>query len=112
MTAPDERWSGLVIAPARPRSGSGAGLAFEMRMLAGGGLGLPVFSSVAGLVGVLGRYQPWVCVPLAVAEEAVRQAGAGRVVLDPGADSSAWRWSEAGLEGLGVAAAGQGGTPW
>lgn len=111
---PDERSRRLVIAPARPGAGERGGeLAFELRQLADGRVALPVFSTVAELVRMLGRYQPWVCVPLGTAEEAISRAGAvGLVVLDPGVDSRAWRWSPAGLERLRPPTAGRGEKPW
>jgi hypothetical protein len=110
---PEERSRRLVIAPARPDAGErGEGLAFEMRQLADGRVALPVFSTVAELVRVLGRYQPWVCVPLGTVEEAVSRAGAGLIVLDPGVDSRAWRWSPANLERLSLPTAGRGEEPW
>jgi hypothetical protein len=84
-------------------------LAFELRRLADGRVALPVFSTVAELVRVLGRYQPWVCVPLGTAEEAISRAGASLMVLDPGVDSRAWRWSPASLERLSLPTAGRGG---
>jgi hypothetical protein len=57
-------------------------LAFELQRLADGRVALPVFSTVAELVHVLGRYQPWVCVPLGTVEEAISRA-TGHVMLDP-----------------------------
>jgi SseB protein N-terminal domain len=107
---PDERSRRLVIAPARPGAdGRNGELAFELRQLADGRVALPVFSTVAELVRVLGRYQPWVCVPLGTVEEAISRAGVSLMVLDPGVDSRAWRWSPASLERLRPPAAGRGG---
>ena len=110
ITGPSgERSRRLVIAPARSGADERGGeLAFELRRLADGRVALPVFSTVAELVRVLGRYQPWVCVPLGTVEEAVSRA-AGHVVLDPGVDSRAWRWSPASLEKLDPPTAGRGG---
>jgi SseB protein N-terminal domain len=107
---PDERSRRLVIAPARPGAGERGGkLAFELRQLADGRVALPVFSTVAELVRVLGRYQPWVCVPLGTAEEAISRAGISLMVLDPDVDSRARRWTPAGLERLRPPTAGRGG---
>jgi hypothetical protein len=107
---PDERSRRLVIAPARPGAGGRGGeLAFELRQLADGSVALPVFSTVAELVRVLGRYQPWVCVPLGTVEEAISQAGVSLMVLDPDVDSRAWRWSAASLERLSPPTAERGG---
>jgi hypothetical protein len=106
---PEERSRRLVIAPARPGADGRKELAFELRRLADGRVALPVFSTVAELVRVLGRYQPWVCVPLGTAEEAISRAGASLMVLDPGVDSRAWRWSPASLERLSLPTAGRGG---
>lgn len=107
---PEERSRRLVIAPARPGAGERGGeLAFELRQLADGRVALPVFSTVAELVRVLGRYQPWVCVPLGTAEVAITRAGVSLMVLDPDVDSRAWRWSPAGLKRLGPPTAGRGG---
>ena len=66
ITGPSgERSRRLVIAPARSGADERGGeLAFELQRLADGRVALPVFSTVAELVRVLGRYQPWVCVPL------------------------------------------------
>jgi SseB protein N-terminal domain len=110
---PEERSRRLVIAPARPGADErGEELAFELRQLADGRVALPVFSTVAELVRVLGRYQPWVCVPLGTVEEAISRAGVSLMVLDPGVDSRAWRWSPASLERLSLPTAGRGEEPW
>jgi hypothetical protein len=44
---------------------------------------LPAFTSVAKLVGMLGRGQPWICVPLREASQAAAAEGLARVVIDP-----------------------------
>lgn len=90
----------LVIVPAHPRIGDACRVEFEVRGPAGESV-LPVFSNVDALVRVLGRYQPWVCVPLAVAREAAVQAGLTAVVLDPEVGSSGPRWVTSALRAAG-----------
>jgi hypothetical protein len=95
MTTPE-----LVIVPARPRNEESLPVEFEIRTQADGRAMLPVFSSVAALVRELGRFQPWVCVPWRLAEEAASRATLSCVVLDPVADPSAERWTAADLTHL------------
>lgn len=92
----------LVVVPARPQAAGGRSeVVLEMREQPGGGYVLPVFSSVALLIEQLGRFQPWVCVPLA----SVLPANPGvRVVVDPRIDEAAPRWQEPALEELAAAA--------
>lgn len=88
----------LVFAPARPwPAGGSRDVAFEMRQLPDGSLVLPVFTSLPLLVEALGHYQPWVCVPLRNARDAVGRRDVARVVTDPPMADSAWRWGEASL---------------
>jgi len=91
----------LVIVPARPQAGDACQVGFEVRGRGDGHPVLPVFSSVAALVRVLGRCQPWVCVPLRAAREAADRAGRAQVVLDPGMSSSGERWTAASLRAFG-----------
>ena len=91
----------LVIVPAHPRTGDACQVEFEVRGQGDGHPELPVFSSVAALVRVLGRCQPWVCVPLRAALAAADQAGRAQVVLDPGMSSSGQRWTVASLRAFG-----------
>ena len=77
-----------------------------MRAQGDGRAVLPMFSSVAALVRVLGRCQPWVCVPLRVAREAANRAGPIQVVVDPGVSSSGQRWTAASLRAFGGERAG------
>jgi hypothetical protein len=75
----------LVIVPA------GAGNAeLEVRLQADGTRTLPVFSSVARLVGELGPEHPWVCVPMHAAAAAAKRAHVDRVTLDPVIGPGAW----------------------
>jgi len=75
----------LVIVPAM------AGHArLEVRLQADGTRTLPVFSSVARLVGELGPEQPWVCVPMRAAAAAAKRADVDRVTLDPVLGPGAW----------------------
>lgn len=91
----------LVFVPARPQaSRGGRELACEVRTLADGSVALPVYSTVARLVAALGHYQPWACVPLRTAQEAMARAGVPRLVLDAAVDASAWRWQERSLRAL------------
>jgi hypothetical protein len=106
VTAAGEIGAGLpeiVIAPARPdiRPGHEGDVIFEVRQLSGGGRALPVFTTVRRLVAVLGPQQPWVAIPLRNVQSIVGGAGVDRVVLDPEADPSAWRWQANDLEALG-----------
>jgi hypothetical protein len=93
----------IVIAPARPdiRPGHEGDVIFEVRQLSGGGRALPVFTTVQRLVAALGGQQPWVAIPLRNVRAIVGSAGVDRVVLDPEADRSAWRWQASDLEALG-----------
>lgn len=76
-----ECWPEFVVVPARRGPG---GAEMETRRAAvGPGLVLPAFSSVPGLVRVLGRDRPWVCVRLRDAREAAGAAGLAGVVIDP-----------------------------
>lgn len=70
----------LVIAPACAGRGE---TMLQVRELADGTRTLELFSSVARLVDELGPDQQWVCVPLAAATVAARQARVDRVSLDP-----------------------------
>lgn len=89
---------GLVFTPARPRAESGRrDVVYEMRRQPDGALVLPVFSSLAGLVEGLGRYQPWACVPLDQVTAAVGGGRVAQVLVDPQIDPQAWRWAEASL---------------
>jgi hypothetical protein len=92
----------VVVAPARPdvRPGHEGDVIFEIRQLSDGGRALPVFTTVSGLVAALGPEQPWVAIPLQNVRAIVGGAGVDRVVLDPDADPSAWRWQASDLEGL------------
>jgi hypothetical protein len=71
----------LVVVPARPGP---YGVEMETRHTADGlDLVLPVFSSVANLVRLLGHDRPWVCVSLRDARETAAAAGLARVAIDP-----------------------------
>jgi hypothetical protein len=82
----------VVIAPAHPMGRDGFEL--EARPTADGGSVLPVFSSIELLVERLGRFQPWVALPIARVRELAGAAGVGRVVLDPRMASDLREWSE------------------
>jgi hypothetical protein len=98
-----------VIVPTQPPDGGGTrGVAFEVRRLVDGTEVLPVFSTVAALIRELGRYQPWVCVPMSAAREVADQAGAARVVRDPVLGADAWRWDPARLAAAGPGSGGPG----
>lgn len=87
----------MIVPTQPPEGGEIRGVAFEVRRLVDGTEVLPVFSTVAALVRELGRYQPWVCVPMSAAHEVADQAGAARVVRDPVLGADAWRWDPARL---------------
>jgi hypothetical protein len=71
----------FVVVPARPGP---YGAEMETRHTADGlDLALPVFSSVANLVRLLGHDRPWVCVSLRDARQTAAAAGLARVVVDP-----------------------------
>ncbi|HEV3382456.1 MAG TPA: SAV_915 family protein [Trebonia sp.] len=71
----------LVIVPARPGADEPE---METRYTPDGlEVVLPAFSSVAKLVDMLGRHQPWICVPLSEARQAAMAGGLARVVIDP-----------------------------
>jgi hypothetical protein len=71
----------LVVVPARPGP---YGVEIETRHTAEGpDLVLPVFSSVANLVRLLGHDRPWICVSLRDARKTAAAAGLTRVVIDP-----------------------------
>lgn len=89
---------GLVFAPARPGTAVGRrDVVFEMRQQPDGELVLPVYSSMAGLVEALGRYQPWACVPLARVRAVLSCGRVAQVLVDAPVDPRAWRWTEASL---------------
>lgn len=75
--------------------------AFEVRRRTDGTQELPVFSSLERLVQVLGRYQPWVALPLQELQRAASAAGVDRLTLDPGHPPGTWRWSREELDELG-----------
>jgi hypothetical protein len=71
----------FVIVPARAGTG---GPEMETRYTPTGlEIVLPAFTSVAKLAGMLGRGQPWICVPLREARQAAAAEGLARVVIDP-----------------------------
>jgi len=74
-------WPVFVVVPARRCPD---GVEMETRHAAAGpDVVLPVFSTVANLVRLLGRDRPWVCVRLPDAREAAVAAGLASVVIDP-----------------------------
>jgi hypothetical protein len=92
----------MVVAPARPdvREAHAGDVIFEVRRAADGGLILPVFTTVHGLVAALGPEQPWVVLPLRNIREIMGATGIGRVVLDPDAEPGAWRWQPSDIAAL------------
>jgi hypothetical protein len=93
----------IVFAPAHPglRPGQDADVVFEVRRLADGRRALPVFTTVSQLVAALGPEQPWVALPLRNVRQVMGSAGVPSVVVDPGAEPSAWRWQLSDIEALG-----------
>jgi hypothetical protein len=73
---------------------------FEVRRTSDGGRALPVFSAVERLVSALGPQQPWVALPLRNIQRIIGGAGVDRIVLDPDAESGAWRWQASDIEAL------------
>jgi hypothetical protein len=92
----------MVVVPAHPdvRPGRGDNIIFEVRRASDGNPALPVFSAVSRLVAVLGHQQPWVAMPLRKVQEIMGSAGVDRVVLDPEAEPSTWRWQEGDMDML------------
>jgi hypothetical protein len=92
----------IVFAPARPdvRPGHDTDVIFEVRRTSDGGRALPVFSAVERLVSALGPQQPWVALPLRNIQRIIGGAGVDRIVLDPDAESGAWRWQASDIEAL------------
>jgi hypothetical protein len=92
----------IVVVPARPdvRPGHDGDVVFEVRRMADGDVGLPVFSAVSRLVATLGHDQPWVAMPLRNVQAIMGAAGVERVVLDPDAQPGAWQWQERDVEML------------
>jgi hypothetical protein len=92
----------MVVAPARPdvREAHEGDVIFEVRRAADGGLILPVFTTVNGLVAALGPAQPWVVLPLRNIREIMGATGIDRVVLDPDAEPDAWRWQPGDIAAL------------
>jgi hypothetical protein len=92
----------IVFAPARPdvRPGHDADVIFEVRRTSDGGRALPVFSAVERLVSALGPQQPWVALPLRNIQRIIGGAGVDTIVLDPDAESGAWRWQASDIEAL------------
>jgi SseB protein N-terminal domain len=92
----------VVFVPAHASVSEGAKKpAFEVRRCADGTQELPVFSSLERLVQALGRYQPWVALPLQELQRAASGAGVDRLALDPAGSPGMWRWSREDLDELG-----------
>jgi hypothetical protein len=93
----------IVFAPAHQdiRPGHDGDVVFEVRRLADGRRGLPVFTTVERLVAALGREQPWVALPLRNVQRLMGGAGVPSVVIDPEVEPGAWRWQAGDLEVLG-----------
>jgi hypothetical protein len=78
---PDHSLPEFVIVPARPGTGSPE---METRYTPNGPeIVRPAFTSVAKRIGMPGRGQPWICVPLREARQAAAAEGLARVVIDP-----------------------------
>lgn len=94
MPSPD----GLVFVPAHPGVQQKGEIVPELRRLADGRVVLPAFSTLAGLVGALGRFQPWAALPLVRAREMAAAVGAGQMLLDPriGPDVRRWQREDVG----------------
>jgi SseB protein N-terminal domain len=92
----------IVLAPARRdvRPGRDSDVIFEVRELPGGRRVMPVFTTAMRLVAALGPHQPWVALPLRNIAAIMGGAGVHSVVLDPRADSGAWRWQASDLRAL------------
>ena len=74
--------------------------AFEARERSDGSRELPVFFSLERLVQALGRYQPWVALPLAEVRDKMASAGIDRLTMDPAGSPGMWRWGLEDLEAL------------
>ena len=91
-----------MFAPARPdvRPGHDTDVIFEVCRTSDGGRALPVFTAVERLVSALGPQQPWVALPLRNIQKIIGGAGVDRIVLDPDAESRAWRWQASDIQAL------------
>jgi hypothetical protein len=99
---PPDGAKAIVYVPAHAEVSEGAKKpAFEVRRRADGTQELPVFSSLERLVQALGRYQPWVALPLRELQRAAAAAGVDRLALDPAHPAGTWRWSRDDLDELG-----------
>jgi SseB protein N-terminal domain len=99
---PPDRAKAIVYVPAHAEVYEGAKKpAFEVRPRADGTQELPVFSSLERLVQALGRYQPWVALPLPELQRAASAVGVDRLTLDPADPPGTWRWSREKLGELG-----------
>jgi hypothetical protein len=74
--------------------------AFEVRQRPDGTRELPVFFSLERLVQALGRYQPWVALPLAALQDALGTDGLDHLAINPAATPGMWRWGPDDLEAL------------
>lgn len=90
-----------VYVPTRPRrhaDDSGPRqVEFELRQLADGAVGLPVFTELDLLIAQLGEFQPWE--KIAVLELLIQVSAAKvSVVVNPVAQPDLERWTAAGVE--------------
>jgi hypothetical protein len=88
-----------VYVPTRPsEEGRGSyGVRFELRRLADGNAGLPVFTEPGLLVAQLGEFQPWK--KIAVLDLLIQVSAAHiPVVVNPELQEGADRWSAADIE--------------
>jgi hypothetical protein len=90
----------LVFVPAHPGLAGHGEIVPEVRHLAGGRVVLPAFSTLTGLVGALGRFQPWAALPLMRVREMAAAVGAGQVLLDPRIGPRLRRWQPGDVEAL------------
>ena len=85
-----------VFVPAHPVLQDGEQLAqYELREVSEGSPALPAFTSIEHLTAQLGRFQPWLKVPL---RQLLNVDGVDRVAIDPTIDPHAWRWTAEELQ--------------
>ncbi|HEX5114980.1 MAG TPA: SAV_915 family protein [Pseudonocardiaceae bacterium] len=93
---------GFVYVPAYPnRENDRRDIAFDLRRSDDGALVAIAFSSLERLIGMLGRYQPWVCVSEGRFRSMIGSVGVRQVVIDPVIDVAANRVDLGALHRLG-----------
>jgi hypothetical protein len=76
-------------------------IAFDLRRSEDGAVVAIAFSSLERLIGMLGRYQPWVCVSEDRFRSMIGSVGVRQVMIDPVIDAAASRIDLGALRRLG-----------